>query len=72
MLAWLQEHGPYVMDDGETTFKLNPYSWNTKASVIYLDQPAGIGFSWCDNATAPQDCWSNDYAQTFDNIQAVQ
>ena len=45
MLAFLQEHGPYVIDDGETTFKRNDYSWNFEANVFYIESPAGVGFS---------------------------
>ncbi|EER08327.1 lysosomal protective protein precursor, putative [Perkinsus marinus ATCC 50983] len=37
--------GPCVVnDDGEST-SMNEFSWNTKANVMYLEQPAGVGFS---------------------------
>jgi carboxypeptidase C (cathepsin A) len=49
MLGWTQEHGPYVIEDGDTKFTKNMYSWNKEASVIYFDSPAGVGYSVCGN-----------------------
>lgn len=69
MLAFLQEHGPYVMEDGEITFNENPYSWNNEANVLYIEQPAGVGYSTC-NATAT-DCAFNDTNDATDNLQVV-
>eukprot|EP00633_Aureoumbra_lagunensis_P001394 CAMPEP_0197293230 /NCGR_PEP_ID=MMETSP0890-20130614/27412_1 /TAXON_ID=44058 ORGANISM="Aureoumbra lagunensis, Strain CCMP1510" /NCGR_SAMPLE_ID=MMETSP0890 /ASSEMBLY_ACC=CAM_ASM_000533 /LENGTH=310 /DNA_ID=CAMNT_0042767787 /DNA_START=117 /DNA_END=1046 /DNA_ORIENTATION=- len=44
MLALFSENGPYVIgDDGEAA--LNAYSWNNNASVMWIDQPLGTGFS---------------------------
>ena len=37
MLAFLQEHGPYLMNGGESTFHKNDYSWNKEANVLYIE-----------------------------------
>ena len=45
LLALFQEHGPYVIDDGEYFIKDNPEPWNKRANILYLESPAGVGFS---------------------------
>jgi len=61
VLLWLQggpgcsslfglfiENGPQIIQpDG--SFKSNPWSWTTNASVIWIDSPVGTGFSFVDN-----------------------
>lgn len=44
-LALFAENGPCKVNaDGNST-TLNPYSWNAKANVMWVDQPAGVGFT---------------------------
>lgn len=70
MLAFLQEHGPWVLEDGADSIIENPYPWNAHANLIYLESPAGVGFSpWNINKTG----WHyNDMLQSEDAFKALQ
>lgn len=41
----LQEHGPFLWQSGVYQPVRNPYSFNNLTNVVYIDQPAGTGFS---------------------------
>ena len=43
----LQEHGPYVFKGLDSKFTKNEHSWNKEANVLYIEQPAGVGYSKC-------------------------
>ncbi len=52
-LAVLFENGPFkVTSDAGTTLAATPYSWNTVANVIYIDQPVGTGYSYSSSPTS--------------------
>lgn len=67
MLGWSQEHGPYVIEDGQTTFVENAYSWNKFATIIYFDSPAGVGYSICGDQS---ECDFDDLNTADDNLNA--
>jgi serine carboxypeptidase-like clade IV len=60
ILALLSENGPYRMKPNSTDLIINPYSWNEKANVLYVDQPVGTGFSYSNT--------SKDYAHNEKKI----
>jgi carboxypeptidase C (cathepsin A) len=45
------------MNSGTNYFVANEYSWNTAANVLYIESPAGVGYSYCGNTA---DCTFND------------
>ena len=68
LLALFQENGPFVIDDGEFYIKNNPYPWNERANMLYIESPAGVGFSIGVN---PQDRIHNDMTQSRDAMAAI-
>jgi len=68
LLGFFQENGPWIIDDGESYIKENPYPWNVNASVLYLESPAGVGYSIANNT---EDYTQNDMSQSQDAITAL-
>jgi len=60
LIGWATENGPWIIYEGETTFSENDYAWNKNASVLYFDNPAGVGFSYCDIAANASECAFDD------------
>ena len=63
-----QEHGPCVIKDDSPEMIQNPFSWNQRAHVVYIESPAGVGYSI---AETDGDWYQNDYTQSQDLFEAL-
>ena len=68
MLGLFSEHGPFIFDDGETIIKPNPEPWNKRANLLYLESPAGVGYSL---AGTDNDTYHTDVSQSEDLLNAI-
>jgi carboxypeptidase C (cathepsin A) len=68
LLGFMQENGPRMVNDGEVFIEDNPYPWNSRANVLWLESPAGVGWSY---AGTEQDLQTNDMVQSQDALAAL-
>lgn len=68
MLGMLYENGPLMFKRNSTDMFINPFAWNMRANVIYLESPAGVGFSI---GTSKADLTANDTTTARDNLLAM-
>ena len=69
LIGFGQEHGPFHFNE-DGGVRPNPYSWNKVANMLYVEQPAGVGFSYSETPTDTVDVTDDDAA--LDNLIAIQ
>ncbi|XP_006004686.2 lysosomal protective protein-like [Latimeria chalumnae] len=67
MEGLLAENGPFHINNDGSLY-LNQYSWNTVANMLYMESPAGVGYSYSTNG----DYQTYDEQVATDNYLALQ
>ncbi|XP_076940713.1 serine carboxypeptidase 1-like isoform X2 [Bidens hawaiensis] len=47
----MMELGPFRVNTDNTTLSRNKYAWNNVANVLFLESPAGVGFSYSNTSS---------------------
>jgi carboxypeptidase C (cathepsin A) len=74
LIGLLTENGQIMTNDDSLTNPIdgvpqvfyNKYGWTTKANMLYLESPKGVGFSYCDNAKSAAECVNTDESTAQD------
>nr|CAD2169931.1 unnamed protein product [Meloidogyne enterolobii] len=63
----LSELGPYIVGEDGKTLNKNPYSWNKYASIVFIEAPAGVGYSYSSDGNTT----TNDDLTSLENYEAI-
>ncbi|KAL3629562.1 Serine carboxypeptidase 24 [Castilleja foliolosa] len=58
-----EEIGPFRINKTGSSLYLNKYSWNTEANILFLESPAGVGYSYTNTSTNLKDSGDKRTAQ---------
>jgi len=68
LLGFFTENGPFAAkEDGENLY-LNPFTWVNVANMLYIEAPAGVGFSYSDVVS---DYKTDDNKTAIDNYNLI-
>lgn len=66
--GFLSENGPFHVNKNGDRLYENPFSWNKIANILYLESPAGVGYSYSDDKNYKTD----DDQVAEDNYKSLQ
>ena len=67
LTGFMTEQGPFHIG-AEGQLEANPYAWNKKANMLFVEQPVGVGFSFSDDDS---DYHTGDWDAAKDNYAAI-
>lgn len=53
---------------GVPQLQYNPYNWAKVANTLYVSQPKGVGFSYCDESVPAGKCLNTDLSAAQDAV----
>jgi carboxypeptidase C (cathepsin A) len=68
LLGFLEEQGPF-RPNADGTLSLNNYAWNKVSNMVFIESPAGVGFSYSDESA---DQNNGDAGTALDNYNLIQ
>jgi carboxypeptidase C (cathepsin A) len=68
LLGAMTEQGPF-RPNKDLKLEMNPYSWNKVSNMVFIEAPAGVGFSYSDNE---DDYKTGDDQTANDNYDLIQ
>ena len=68
LIGFMTEQGPFKPDK-DLNLQVNPYAWNTVSNMVFIESPAGVGFSYTDDKA---DLTTGDAQTALDNYNLIQ
>lgn len=68
LIGFLTEQGPF-RPKADLSLTMNQFSWNSNANMVFIEAPAGVGFSYSDD---PKDYETGDLQTATDNYELIQ
>lgn len=68
LLGFLTEQGPF-QPNADMTLRTNKYAWTRVSNMVFIESPAGVGFSYTDNT---DDLTTGDEQTAIDNYNLIQ
>lgn len=69
LIGFLTEQGPFK-PNADNSLSFNKYAWNQVSNMVFIEAPAGVGYSYSTNTKA--DYTTGDSQTALDNYNLIQ